>query len=330
VIALIAICYASLYFLVFNKLGLLKKSIGNIAAFAGVGVAIIGVVVFMWYTFAPMTVDARMFRFIIPIVPNVKGQVLEVPVQATQDLSRGDILFTIDPAPYQFAVRELEAQVQQQEADRRLAQINVDRAARLVKTQAAAQIDLDIWTAKLDAATAAIQATRARLDSALWQLGETTVRAPNDGYILNLQLRPGGYVTPMPMASPMAFVSTEANAILATFSQSAMRRIAVGNQAEVVFTSRPGETFSGKVVRVVGFGGQSQLTASSLLPTFTGAPVSDRWGVLIELDDQQVARELPQGAGGTLAVYTDKGAPLHVISKVALRIQAWLGFLTTP
>jgi hypothetical protein len=68
-IAFITICYASLYFLIFNKLGLLKKSAGNISAFAGVGVVLIGAIVFMWYTFSPLSTDARMFRYIIPIVP---------------------------------------------------------------------------------------------------------------------------------------------------------------------------------------------------------------------------------------------------------------------
>lgn len=72
-IAFISICYGCLYFLIFDKLGLLKKTVGNICAFAGVGATMIGAIVFMWYTFSPMTTDARMFRYIIPIVPQVRG-----------------------------------------------------------------------------------------------------------------------------------------------------------------------------------------------------------------------------------------------------------------
>ncbi|RLQ23340.1 hypothetical protein DWB85_01950 [Seongchinamella sediminis] len=56
----------------------------------------------------------------------------------------------------------------------------------------------------------------------------------------------------------------------------------------------------------------------------------DRWGVIASLDDRQVARELPQGAAGTMAVYTGKGKSLHVISKVAIRMNAWLAYLTSP
>ena len=51
-IAFIGLCYASLYLLIFNKLGLLKKTAGNIFAFAGVGVVIVGAIVFAWVLFA--------------------------------------------------------------------------------------------------------------------------------------------------------------------------------------------------------------------------------------------------------------------------------------
>ena len=72
------------------------------------------------------------------------------------------------------------------------------------------------------------------------------------------------------------------------------------------------------------------MTASGQLPTLTGAPVTDRWAVLVDLDDKEFAKQLQQGVGGTVAIYTDKGKPVHVISKVAMRINAWLGFLTSP
>ncbi len=329
-IALIAICYASLYLLLFNKLGVLKKTPGNVSAFAGVGVVLIAVVVFMWYTFAPMSSDARMFRYIIPIVPNVKGEVVAVPVEGNSAVRRGETLFQIDPEPFEIRVRQLRAQIAQHEADLRLAEINLARAGDLLRVQAAAQVDLDIWTANKDKALAAIDSAQAQLDQANWQLEQTTVKAPHEGYVLNLQLRPGAVVSSIPAASPMAFVSNERNPVLASFSQSAVRKVAVGDEVEVAFTSVPGQIFSGKVERIVAFGGDSQLSASSRLPSLTGAPVDDRWMVVVALDDEAFARQLPQGSGGRLAVYTRFGKPLHMISKVTLRMSAWLAYLTVP
>ena len=329
-IAFISICYGGLYFVIFEKLGLLKKTVANISAFAGVGVVMIGAIIFMWYTFSPMSSDARMFRYIIPIVPEVRGEVVAVPVEPYTTVQAGDTLFQIDPEPFEISVRQLEAQVRQFEAEMRLAEANAERAQQLLKVQSAAQIDVDTWTANRDAAAAAIDSSKAQLDNAKWQLKEATVVAPYEGYVANLQLRPGSIVTTMPMASPMAFVSRERNLILSSFSQSSIRHIAIGDAADVVFNSFPGQTFSGSVVRVSALGSQSQMAASGQLPTLTGAPVTDRWAVIVELDDEEFAKEMPQGAGGSVAIYTHKGKPVHVISKVAIRINAWLGYLTAP
>ena len=329
-IAFISICYACLYFLIFNKLGLLKKTVGNICAFAGVGVVMVAAIVFMWYTFSPMSGDARVFRYIIPIVPEVRGEVIEVPVAPFEIVQAGDTLFQIDPEPFEISIRQLEAQVRRHEAEMQLAEVNMERAAKLLKVQSAAQIDLDTWTANRDVAKAAIDSASAQLDNAKWQLKESTVVAPYEGYVANLQLRPGNIVTTVPLASPMAFVSRETNWVIGSFSQSAIRHVAVGDAVDVVFPTRPGQTFPGTVERIATSGGQSQLSASGQLPSFTGAPVTDRWVVIVNLDDEEVARELPQGAGGSMAIYTQKGKPVHVISMVAMRMSAWLAYLTSP
>lgn len=329
-IAFIIICYAGIYFLLFNALGLIKKTAGNIAVFCGVGASLIGAIVVTWHTFAPVSGDARVFRYIVPIVPNVKGEVVAVPITANTQIAKGDTLFQLDTEPFDIAVRSAQAQLDRAQAERDLAQINVDRAAKLTRVQAAAQVDLDTWTAKLDVARAGIAAAQASLDDARWRLEETTVTAPSDGYVVNLQLRPGAIVSTVPGASPMAFVSTATDAILASFSQSAVRHIQPGDKADVVFTTVPGQTFSGTVRSVVGVSSSAQLSASSILPVLTGAPADDRWGVIVDLDDNRLTKQLQQGAGGTMAIYTQAGKPVHVISKIAVRMQAWLGYLTSP
>ena len=49
--------------------------------------------------------------------------------------------------------------------------------------------------------------------------------------------------------------------------------------------------------------------------------------MLINLDDEQLAKELPLGAAGTTAIYTDFAAPFHVITKITVRIKAWMYLL---
>ena len=99
---------------------------------------------------------------------------------------------------------------------------------------------------------------------------------------------------------------------------------------EVVFTKMPGQVFAGKIILIGEATGESQLSASATLQSLSGAPARARWPVQVKLDDEAVAASLPQGAGGSLAVYTDAGAPFHIISKVVMRMNAWMGYLTAP
>jgi multidrug resistance efflux pump len=330
-IALLSLIYGSFYFLFFKKLKLFAESVRNISVFVGIGVVLIGAIVFAWWTFAPTSADGRVFQYVIPIVPNVSGQVVEVPIEGTAEVNEGDVLFKIDPTPYQFTVDQLAASIDQAEAQKRLAEIEVERATGLVRASAGAQSQLDQWNAQLASANAAIASLQAQLGKAQWQLDETVVLAPYDGFVFNLQLRPGNFVTSMPMASPMSFVSTEIRPVLTSFSQSAIRYISVGDEVEMVFRSKPGKVYPGKVRRIARGSGSSQLTATSQMPVMTGQPETSRWPVLVDFDDPEAAEELPQSASATIiAVYTQKGKPVHIISKVVMRINAWMGYLTSP
>lgn len=329
-IAILVLFYSSFYFLVFNRAKWLTKTTRNISVFVGTGVVMIGCIVVAWYTFSPMSGDARIVRYVIPIVPNVKGQVTEVYVKPMTLVKKGSKLFQIDKSIYQFNVNKLEAQVQQFTAQKKLAEINLERADTLIASQSISQSDVDTWQANKDIAVASINSAQASLDDANWQLEETTVRAPHDGFVPNLQIRPGNYVTSIPLASSMAFISDEVSEVVASFSQSAIRLVAIGDKVEVVFDTVPGKVFPGRISTVIKVSSQAQLTASSTLPSMSGIPVNDRWAIKVTLDDKQQAKTLPQGAGGTLAVYTSKGNPVHIISAVTMRIKAWLAYITSP
>lgn len=327
-IAFLTICYAAFYWLFFDKLKLFAKSARNISIFVGIGVVLIGAIVFMWLTFAPTTQDGRMFQYVIQIVPNVKGTVIEVPVKPVVSVKKGEVLYRIDPTPYQAGVNQIVASIKQVEAQQRRAEIEVERETQLVGQSAAAQRELDRWTAQLDEAKAGIESLNAQLDNARWQLDQTEVRAPNDGFVINLQVRPGTYVANIPLAASMTFVSEEGRQLVASFSQSAIRYIQFGDPAEVVFSRQPGRVYAGVVTHVVEATGTAQLAPSGQLPTLTGTPSTGRYAVRITLDDPDTS--IPQGAGGTVAVYTQRGKPFHIITKVVMRMQAWLGYLTSP
>ncbi len=327
-ITFISLIYASFYFLVFGK-GLVKKSGRNVSIFVGVGVVLIGAIIFSWLTVAPTTKDGRVFQYVISIVPKVAGAVIEVPAEPLVPMREGDVLFLIEPDPFEATVDRFEASIEQARATRRLAQIEVDRNKELVKRSAAAQRDLDRWNAELDGAEAAIKSLQAQLKNAQWELEQTTVRAPHDGYIVNLQVRPGVAVRSFAATPAMSFVSDELKEIVASFSQSSIRKVEVGDPAEMVFALFPGEVFSGTVTHVIKATGTAQLGVSGSIPVMTGSPAAGRYVVRVSLDDPDMLDRLPQGASCSVAVYTSVGKPFHVISMVAMRITAWMAYLTS-
>jgi len=328
-IAFISLIYASFYFLVFGK-GWIEKSARNISIFAGIGVVLVGAIIFMWLTFAPTTADGRTFQYVVQIVPNVAGPVTGVIADPLVPLKEGEVLFKIDPTQYQAAVDQLEASIRRTVAQKQLADIQVERSEGLVKRSAGSQQELDTWIAKRDEAIAGIAGFEAQLDNARWQLDKTIVRAPSDGYVINRQIRPGTRVTTIPATAPMTFVSTEDTQILASLSQSSVRYVQPDDAVEVVFASLPGKVFTGKVIAIAEATGEAQLAPSGLIPTFTGQPIQGRRGIRINLDDPAVYSEVGQGAQTFVAFYTQKGKAFHVITKVVVRMQAWLGFLTNP
>src|SRR5438093_6532057 len=58
---------------------------------------------------APATDDVRAMNYVIPIVPRVTGQVTEVPIEPNRPIKKGDVLFKIDPVPFEAAVKAAEA-----------------------------------------------------------------------------------------------------------------------------------------------------------------------------------------------------------------------------
>ena len=62
--------------------------------------------------FAPSSADVRVYKYTIPIVSQVRGRVIEVPVEEGNRLvKKGDVLFRVDPTPYQLTVNSLKAQL---------------------------------------------------------------------------------------------------------------------------------------------------------------------------------------------------------------------------
>lgn len=168
--------------------------------------------------------------------------------------------------------------------------------------------------------------TKAQLAKARIDLEETVVKAPANGFVTNLQLQPGFVVRP---GDPViSFVRDPEGVVAVSFPQEYLGTIAVGNDVEVCLDTLPGRTLHGKVEAVILASGAGQLTPTGELPIATQTAAAARFPVKVRIDPADAQRyQLPAGAHGAAAVYTDYGKSMRVIRKVVLRWYTWLNYV---
>jgi membrane fusion protein (multidrug efflux system) len=112
------------------------------------------------------------------------------------EVKQGQLLFVIEKAPYEAQVEQIAASIEAAEAQLRLAKIEFDRKAELVRKQVAAVAQLDDARAKHDEAQATLTGQKAALTQAKINLGYTEVYAPVSGQIGRAQFSVGNFVGP--------------------------------------------------------------------------------------------------------------------------------------
>src|SRR6516165_5611045 len=172
----VAICYAifKIFRIPVNQWTLAAAALGGVS-----GLALLFIT--MAYNH-PFSTNARIYFTVTPILPSVRGRVIEVPVEdrTNQHLEAGEVLFKIDPKPYEYTVAEkkagladaeanvaeLKASVDQATAAAEkaraqldLAQVNYERQKELFEKNVVAQATLDTATRNRDAANQAFAET---------------------------------------------------------------------------------------------------------------------------------------------------------------------------
>jgi multidrug resistance efflux pump len=183
---LLILIYVSLCYVVFkvfripvNQWSLATATLGGI-----IGIALLMLI--MNYNH-PFTTNARIYFAVTPVFPSVRGRVIEVPVQANIPLKEGDVLFRVDPTPFQYVVdqkkaalaeaeqnvRQLKASLDQAtaaaeraNAQSQLAQQNYDRQAELFEKKIIALATLETFTRNLETAKQSLVGARAEEERA--------------------------------------------------------------------------------------------------------------------------------------------------------------------
>jgi len=374
-IALLIDIYALLVWLVFFHFKLLKFDLKAKIATAVIGVLFCFGILIAVNFLHPQSLDARVFQQVVPVATRLpqSGRVAEVVVHPNVPVKKGDVLFRIDPEPFQIEVDRLEAALA--EAEQNVPQLKatydasvatIDRLKeeaafarqefarfeRLAKENAATQEQFEETSRNLRSSEASLREAeaqsakaklameaktadgenvdvaqlKAQLAQARYDLNETTVRAPIDGFVTNLELQPGFVVQPgVPV---LTFVSNPDGVVVVTLPQEYLGTIEPENEVEVALDMYPGRMIRGKVENVIWATGQGQLTPSGQLPTATESSPAGRFAIKVRIDeDEQKRYRLPAGAAGAAAIYTKYGTPFRIVRRVIVRWYTWLNYL---
>jgi multidrug resistance efflux pump len=337
------------------------------------GIALIGALLLGMNYNHPFTSQARFYFTTTPIVPGVSGVVAEVPVQPNTHLKAGDVLFRIDPEPFENAVQAKEAaladavqatsqlraaadtaeqQYQSALAVRTGVKDIFDRATKLIASGSIAQAqfekakndfqaaDASAQAAKAEAERARLQADaelrgvntevarlQAELDTAKFNLEQSVVRAPSDGTVLQMFLRPGMYAASLPLRPVMIFMPDEQPIFAAAFLQNSAQRLEEASEAEVILPSVPGRFFKAKIDAVGAYIPQGQLQPSGNLIDPEQIKGTGRILVRIEFADDLSKYQIVPGSTGEVAIYTHHMHHLAIMRKVLLRMKSWMNYL---
>jgi multidrug resistance efflux pump len=429
-VELIVGTYGVLCWLLFAKFKVIPVNTYTIVtAFLGGGVILLLLFISL-SVFHPVAHDGRMYVPVVQIVPNVRGTVIEVPIESNKPVKKGDVLFKIDPQPFQIEVDRLravlaskntkfaqlneqlaaaeaatkeakanlivsESQFDRQARENReaaqarvaqvgkqldLAKANLGRVEPLVRTGATTQEDFDrararvlsledehrqavaadkVAQEKLKTGSSSLEAVRqdiaqleaaergtrlqlkaesdgvnpevrevqAQLDKARWDLEQTVVRAPGDGYVPQLTLRPGQMAVPLPLKPLMVFVMSEQQTLIASFAQKAISDVKPGMHGEVTFAAYPGRSFEVTVRHVLTAVKEGEILASGQLLETTDAHDEGRIPVVFDYGEDVAALNLPAGTQASVAIYTDRVHALSLVRKIILRMKSWEHFV---
>ena len=204
-------------------------------------------------------------------------------------------------------------------------------SAEATRDEALAELDRARlkYKSQINGVNTVVANVEAQLRQAQYYLDNTTLVAPEDGRIINLQVRPGMVSGIYRIGGIAALIAEADRYLLATFYQENLKYVRLGQPVEIALDLYPGQIFSGKVDSIWRGNGVGQYLPSDEIPKFhQRAPdiPQGQYAVKILLNGNQP--DFPIGAQGTAAIYTsgEHGA-WAALRKISIRAHSWLNWL---
>ena len=186
------------------------------------------------------------------------------------------------------------------------------------------------YESQINGVNTTVAAVQAQLEQARYYLDNTTLVAPEDGRIVNLQVRPGMVAGDYRIGAIASFICENGRYLLANFNQESLKYVTNGQPVEVALNMYPGQIFPAKIEAIWKASGAGQLLPSGTLPNFEPAPPQKpqgQYAVKIIFADADQSK-FPIGAQGAAAIYT---GGMHggwaAMRRIGIRTYSWLNWL---
>ncbi len=308
---------------------------------------------------------------VVEVTPNVTGQIVSIPVKPNVPVKANDVLFQIDPAPFQYKVAQLQAslaaakqqteilksnyeqatanvvgltaqvafnakrnadilklategantefqaQDRQNQYETALAQLNVAKAA-----QQSAKLALD---SEIGGVNTTVAQTQAQLDNASWELSQTAIRAPADGYVTVVALAVGDRA--LQARSAMSFIVENEITIVGMFSQNGFQTIKEGAPVDIVFDNAPGRIYHAKITAIPKGVGQGQVAVSGTLARTSALGGATVFPAEISIPDEMSREALRLGMSGSATAFADNAGVIGLLASILVWISSYTAYL---
>jgi len=216
----------------------------------------------------------------------------------------------------------------EEEVQKWTSQVAIDNAAikeaQSEETRARLQ-----YESRINGVNTTVASVQAQLDQARYYLDNTLMVAPEDGYLINLQVRPGMVSGIIRFGAIATFIVDADRYLLARFFQENLKYVKPGQLVEVALDLYPGQIFDGKVEAIWQGTGAGQLLPSGALPTFDYVPTDvpqGQFAVAIRLDGEDQSK-FPIGTQGRATIYTNPESGFVIMRRIGIRGYTWFNWL---
>jgi RND family efflux transporter MFP subunit len=340
---LVTIAYFCLIWLIFYRFRLMRFNLfWKFVVFGLYGAAALTEVIVLGQT-TPYSKELVVERFVIQLAPEFGGLVTEVHAKANVPMNKGEPIFSMDAEPWQDKLDKAKSELETAEHEQESAHASLAEAERrlrdavkLVPKKMMAAQELDIRQDRVEGVKAQIAGIVSQIDGlqaevakAQYNMDHSTIVAPADGYLVDLALRPGGFVR---LKTPVAsFVSTDELFLVADVDQRSAQWIRAGDEAHFALSMYPGRIFKAEVESIVWATGAAQLQATGVLPREQALKPSNIFFVRLNPVGDFSETPLEFGARGLAAIFTSKAIDLvRVLRMIEIQSESLLNYVYNP